>query len=555
MRASIHRRARTSTVAKPGCRFGCAFVRTTHRLGLAGISRRSVALAYRVGMGLVAVISAIGVGCALLCLLAAKLEWLPPNLLEVMHTTLSGLEIYWEVSMILLSVWMFACVSAGLFFFGKRLDDPHGYTQVLFGARILRVGVVSLVGFLAVWSIVVSSDFCIGAIALGLTKIVKGVPQSNFEFLAIFVAKQLPSLVHLGTFTLFSIALIAPLVQAFRFIETGFAMARGHQGVHRHVSGAASARIPKSEPASCDILLFSDLHITEPGKNTLEEPQSDAKMTAFVERTVAALRPKAIVLAGDITDTGHPSAWARAVSLFSRMGVSVYAAPGNHDFHFGRLNTELPSRFDIVRSMFSLNPDETFANSYSEQEIRQHFDQLCPKGKRSKGFDFPVLYEDQTAQVDILVFNSNRFGTGSPATNAVGEIGSAQLAAAARLLKRRKKKRGHPLLFVLHHHIFSAASGSLKGDLTAPFLICVDAHKILALAEQHKAAAIIHGHKHMPYVREYRGARSTVQIISCGSALYSAAGPCRDEVRGPSCFGLTVGAGQLTHVQVHADES
>jgi hypothetical protein len=203
--------------------------------------------------------------------------------------------------------------------------------------------------------------------------------------------------------------------------------------------------------------------------------------------------------------------------------------------------------------VLSPSPDETFATSYSERQVRQYLDQICPKGKRSKGCDFPVLYEDPLSGVDILVFNSNSFETGSPVTNALGEIGDRQLAAANRLLKRRKNKRQRALLFVLHHHVFPADSGNLQDDLLAPLLTCVDAEEILVLAERHKAAAIIHGHMHMPYVREYRGTKATLPIISCGSALYSAKGPCQAEVQGPSCFGLTLNAGRITDIQLYGD--
>jgi hypothetical protein len=79
-------------------------------------------------------------------------------------------------------------------------------------------------------------------------------------------------------------------------------------------------------------------------------------------------------------------------------------------------------------------------------------------------------------------------------------------------------------------------------------LACVDGGHVLRFALEHKAAAIIHGHKHMPYLRRYRQQDREVTVISCGSALYQAHGPCAQAIGGPSCLGLHIEGGRLVDV-------
>ena len=103
----------------------------------------------------------------------------------------------------------------------------------------------------------------------------------------------------------------------------------------------------------------------------------------------------------------------------------------------------------------------------------------------------------------------------------------------------------------MHHHIFPW----LRPNLLDPLLTCVDAAAVLHFALQHRAQAIVHGHKHMPYVRVLEDAGRKLFIVSCGSALYPAKGPCEKEVGAPSCMGLLLKDGSVGDVILFRDSA
>jgi 3',5'-cyclic-AMP phosphodiesterase len=61
-------------------------------------------------------------------------------------------------------------------------------------------------------------------------------------------------------------------------------------------------------------------------------PAADAALEAAV-RSVRALRspPDAVLVSGDLTDTGDPEDYARVRSLLAPLDVPVHVLPGNHD--------------------------------------------------------------------------------------------------------------------------------------------------------------------------------------------------------------------------------
>jgi hypothetical protein len=100
------------------------------------------------------------------------------------------------------------------------------------------------------------------------------------------------------------------------------------------------------------------------------------------------------------------------------------------------------------------------------------------------------------------------------------------------------------LLLVMHNDLLPAPKASIH-DL---FLVCMDAKSIFDFVQRHGVAAVIHGHKHMPYVRKI----GSLHVISLGSALYDACGPCAANVRSPSVAGLELGDGTV-RVVIHPD--
>jgi 3',5'-cyclic AMP phosphodiesterase CpdA len=104
---------------------------------------------------------------------------------------------------------------------------------------------------------------------------------------------------------------------------------------------------------------------------------------------------------------------------------------------------------------------------------------------------YPRLCSFEPAGIDVLILNSNRRPSGIPLTNAIGLVGTDQLSAASQLLVCRRSQS--TLVIVLHHHVIPPSFG-----FDVVFLRCLDAEAVLRFAKVHAAAAIIHGHTHMP---------------------------------------------------------
>lgn len=73
---------------------------------------------------------------------------------------------------------------------------------------------------------------------------------------------------------------------------------------------------------------------------------------------------------------------------------------------------------------------------------------------------------------------------------------------------------------------------------------------MLSFAMKERVAAIVHGHKHMPYVCRLHSPESKhdLLVVSCGSAHHEAEGPCKDQVQSASCYRIEVESDRVTRV-------
>jgi hypothetical protein len=181
-----------------------------------------------------------------------------------------------------------------------------------------------------------------------------------------------------------------------------------------------------------------------------------------------------------------------------------------------------------IDNWFSILDGESSAGSFGEQEIAQQISKLTGREMKS----FPVYFSFATIPVDVLLLDSNRRPSGWPVTNAIGLVGAAQLARARSLVAGRDPRR--LLLIALHHHIVPPIS------IEAPLLVCIDYRQVLSLMTECGAAAIIHGHTHMPYIMNLPIGSQRLRILSCGSTMFPAGGPLAKEIEFPSCFGFRI---------------
>jgi 3',5'-cyclic AMP phosphodiesterase CpdA len=455
---------------------------------------------------------------------------------------------------IALFVLMLAVLGVVYFFWHYRPGDGYRVTRALAGARVARFGVFLFVGMIAIGVGTFAASLLDNGIEQSLVwlrlQLAPGLARNGVDIVRALWTSQGGWLTFLLALVAVGIFLLMPVYEAYRVAALSLALAYAFgRGVFDE-GKAAPARppLPRTPGSQPDVLLISDLHVAADAQLTIEGGLPDTRLFPLVEAAVAELSPRAIIVAGDVTDTGAPSAWHKAAELFARLGRPVFVAPGNHDYHFAALNRQAPTRGEVLLGMFSVD-DGTLGSSAPVEAVSKILDGISPGGRRvgrgKKRQAFPVLHENLASGLAVLILDSNGWETTSPVSNAVGQVGAAQLAAARKLLKRRDRKL--TLLVVLHHHVLPARN--------LLFLACVDAHEVISLGLEHGAAAIIHGHKHMPYVREYRDGDRAISIVSCGSALYDAKGPCADAVGGPSCLGLHLEGGRVREVSFVTAES
>jgi predicted phosphodiesterase len=368
----------------------------------------------------------------------------------------------------------------------------------------------------------------------------------------------------LGTRTM-----LAVVLSGYRALRAALATPRARRAV-RGVR-LDQFKAPGSSVGRCDVLVFSDLHLTAPGERAMEGDMTDEGAIAFMRAALEWARPQMIIVSGDVTDTGARGAWDKARSILSSAGARLVVAPGNHDVHFKRTNRKV-SKWSAIRSLVELPESmgalhgtrmRLFAStgididryvdmggvSYSERDVFHRVLELAPGGITKTKYSsldppfadpqFPIVYDEPQLRLTVLVLNSNRRPSSWPMSNAFGFVGDDQLERAQILLDDNRTA-GCALLVVLHHHVLPPPG--LGGAL----LQCFDAPEVWSFARKNRAAAIIHGHTHMPYVVQVEPEQPT--IVSCGSVAYPAGGPCASQIVSPSCFGLQIRDGTLRAV-------
>jgi predicted phosphodiesterase len=371
------------------------------------------------------------------------------------------------------------------------------------------------------------------------------VPQ-----LAIFVLFGLPfsSISYFVSITVYRI--LEPYLPRFLLHRKSstLMLGSGHTVLHEYVPDLSQAG------ERTNLLLISDLHLAIPGEPVIDSSRTSESTVDFVTKLMRSNSHSAVLLAGDITDMGSPLAWERAIEIASCTESDVLVTPGNHDYHFRRL---LARRL-LARSLRARGPedpmsfsrlnrlvagDEDNSTSFSQSDVVKEV-RLVSHTQAGQG-DFPFCHRMDRIGGVVLVLDSNRLEVSTPLTNALGMVGDKQLAEAKRLVAQTRKQ-GDLLIVLLHHHVVAP-----QFTIGYAFLRCIDDTRVLEFAETNKADAIVHGHKHMPYVflHPQPGGRNLF-IISCGSAHHDAIGPFSKNVNGPSCYQLELAAGKIQAVRL-----
>lgn len=93
--------------------------------------------------------------------------------------------------------------------------------------------------------------------------------------------------------------------------------------------GAPTDTSPPTQSGERSVLVqLSDPHIRV---GTRDRARSDALATAVRGVLELPVTPEAVLLTGDLVDTGADAEYRRVAELLSPLGMPVHVLPGNHD--------------------------------------------------------------------------------------------------------------------------------------------------------------------------------------------------------------------------------
>jgi predicted phosphodiesterase len=280
---------------------------------------------------------------------------------------------------------------------------------------------------------------------------------------------------------------------------------------------------------------WSDLHLTANGARRVEggEGGNVCFRRLLATHLPALRRAEAILLTGDITDTGAAEEWREFFDAVpSELIGKITIVPGNHDLNIPDIDIGgVPVGARILRNILALNTVQGQRAKILDKHgnlvrlsdfLRQNFEELNAvlRGRRytSHGlirylwkFLFPMAIEYPKSKLVVLVLNSNRLANNF-ITNALGTIGQESIERLGMMLEKYSTKRQ---IIALHHHIaFPPLEEGLLSKLQSTGMVLDDGRRLVSALPNNRGRVIFHGHRHI----EYQGTiGSRLQIVSAPS--------------------------------------
>jgi 3',5'-cyclic AMP phosphodiesterase CpdA len=296
-------------------------------------------------------------------------------------------------------------------------------------------------------------------------------------------------------------------------------------------------RSSMSRRAPFRITHLSDLHLTGRDDAARSEPRLFGRLEGMNEsfralvRSAAVQRSDLLLVTGDVTDTGDLSAWKVFWSAIDEAGLRrrCLVVPGNHDVC--NLGVVPPSR-----------------RGKRVQRDLERARQGLSLGNQPLSFPWARKVAPGTV---IFGLDSCNPGNLTGMTNAVGELGYAQLERMARLLHSH---RDVPVKLVALHHspnIPHTATARRRGvERMSPVMRwghevpSFDRRALRLLCVAHKVRLIVHGHLHRAEDRRVNG----IRIVGCPASTEP------DEAGAYPFYRYTVGAGGRVSVALQEVE-
>lgn len=310
---------------------------------------------------------------------------------------------------------------------------------------------------------------------------------------------------------------------------------------------------------------MSDLHLTG-GCKTLEKRESpDLIFSKLLERHHPSFtNSDAILITGDVTDTGSPEEW---LSFLSRYPLDLLKrtilVPGNHDINMaGRSRAQVNDPEHICRSMrlvrmmiairliqgeraFMVDHDGNIrrVSEYLDEKLPDFVDFLYSKHALKPLLDTADMFKDRNLgeniynrsdkamkvlaawsqifpmaiplndAVVLYVFDSNR-AAHFILDNALGQLQSAEKRDPFRRLNTLHEGRysGRAALFAFHHHlVLPLVPKKRRERLIVKGMVLLDAPAVFEQLCTYAPTVVFHGHRHVRYVCSIDG---KIEVVS-----------------------------------------
>lgn len=292
-------------------------------------------------------------------------------------------------------------------------------------------------------------------------------------------------------------------------------------------------------------LHLSDLHITQPGTESIEKSLVDDRRLRHRIVKLLLATDKPVVISGDITDSGQRGEWLillkilRTVArLKSSQRPAVILAPGNHDIfpymdEFRPYRSSLPLTSRLVRlrkiryleAVLRVCPEMHVLVDGKEKALRDHLKEhagIIDAVARKASLDvlpiddlwascFP-MYCIVGLQAYVCI-DTNR-PTSNFLTSAFGTMETAQYRRLADLLQCLNSRPRLKIVMVGHHHLFTPLHSRIC-DLNIKHLEMLGGKNVPKLAG-YAADYYLHGHRHVPF----RFKLNRVAVISAESLRF-----------------------------------
>ncbi len=269
---------------------------------------------------------------------------------------------------------------------------------------------------------------------------------------------------------------------------------------------------------------LSDLHFTKVGENPIEESDVTGDQLAQAVRDAVSDGAEALVISGDITDSGGREEWLAflqaVASAREKPRVPIILAPGNHDLFpymrsFRPPCSSIPMSSRLVRlrkirylaAVQRLCPEMQVQVDGRERSLDEHLAsqapllEACARNDAADLNEIDALWDSCFPMYCVIglhayvCMDTNRPAS-NVATSAFGRLPRSQARRVRELLDRLYDRPYLKVVLVGHHHMFTPFAS--RRNWRTKYLEIVSGRSVFSQAT-YCADYYLHGHRHVPF--------------------------------------------------------